>query len=293
MSIGIDTIQRSFVQNYVDTVIHVAQQEDSLLFSTIMKETIVGMSSTVETLGKVTMQERKDRNSATTYSFLEHGRRFIRIKDFDVALLLDRFDVNKMEVNPNDPYVRTLSSALGRMKDQIIVQSLLGDAEKHDNTKVSLPSEQKIAHGNTGLTLDKLRSAVNMLRKKDVKGSMEEPYILAHTATQLDDMLSVTQVTSSDYNIVKSLVDGQLKTFMGVKFIMVSEDIIEADSSNVRKIPLYSKQACKVVTNEKFLNITIDRMPAFRNAWQFYACLSMAAVRTDEIRVVEIACQES
>jgi hypothetical protein len=36
---------------------------------------------------------------------------------------------------------------------------------------------------------------------------------------QLSDLLAVEEVTSSDYNAVKTLVAGQIDTFLGFKFI--------------------------------------------------------------------------
>ena len=47
----------------------------------------------------------------------------------------------------------------------------------------------------------------------------EEPRYLLVTAGQLADLLNITSVTSADFNSVKALVQGDVDTFLGFKFI--------------------------------------------------------------------------
>ena len=47
----------------------------------------------------------------------------------------------------------------------------------------------------------------------------EETRYLVCTANQLSDFLNIAEVKSSDYNSIKALVQGEVDTYLGFKFI--------------------------------------------------------------------------
>ncbi|MBF9655991.1 phage capsid protein, partial [Streptococcus pseudopneumoniae] len=79
-------------------------------------------------------------------------------------------------------------------------------------TTVALPSAQKVAAASAGLPIAKLRSAREILLGADVDLDMGATCII--NPAGLTDLLSATEITSSDYNTVKALVQGQVDTFL-------------------------------------------------------------------------------
>ena len=70
------------------------------------------------------------------------------------------------------------------------------------------------------MTVAKLRSIRTLFNKAGVpKG---ERFAIVHPQ-QTGDLLGTTEVTSSDFNTVKTLVNGDVDTFLGFKFIEIGD----------------------------------------------------------------------
>ena len=114
----------------------------------------------------------------------------------------------------------------------------------------------------------------------------EMKYIVCSPA-EITDLLATTEVTSSDYNTVKALVQGDIDTFMGFKFIE-SNRLLTDDSGNTLCY-VYVPSAVELCIAKEF-ELTADRLPERRNAVGFQAQMAMGATRLEEERIVEIAC---
>ena len=67
------------------------------------------------------------------------------------------------------------------------------------------------------MSIDKLRRAKLML-DENYADEIGKYFMIVHPR-MLDQMLGHVEVTSADYNSVKALVNGEIDTFMGFKFI--------------------------------------------------------------------------
>ena len=88
------------------------------------------------------------------------------------------------------------------------------------STSTALGSGQAITESGTdGLTIAKLRTAKEKFDLASVDPSLPRFLFLVVGPRQVSDLLGTTSVTSSDFNTVKALVNGEVDTFMGFKFI--------------------------------------------------------------------------
>ena len=140
--------------------------------------------------------------------------------DYEYADLIDKQDKVRTLIDPTSGYALAAAYALGRAQDDEIIAAATGTAYTGETGSTSTPlgaSQAITESGTDGLTLAKLRSAKELLDLGNVDPSI--PRFLVIGSRQLSDLLNVTSVTSSDFNSVKALVNGELDTFMGFKFI--------------------------------------------------------------------------
>ena len=106
---------------------------------------------------------------------------------------------------------------------------------------------------------------------------------------QITDLLGTTEVTSSDFNTVKALANGEVNSFLGFNFI-VSNRL--AKSSTTRSCIAYAQDGIALGVG-KDVNARIDERSDKSYATQVYYCMSIGATRMEEAKVVEVQCTEA
>ena len=215
-------VSTAFVQQYTTNVSLLLQQRGSKLRDAVTVGSYTGKAAkAVEQIGAVTAQARTSRHADTPLISTPHDARWVFPTDYEWADMIDDQDKLRMLIDPTSPYAVNGAYALGRAMDDLIITAALGTSMTGENGSTSTSfatATQQIAVGGTGLTIAKLRQARRILMGNEVDVAMDPLYI-AVTATQLDELLGTTEVTSSDYNTVKTLVSGDIDTFLGFKFI--------------------------------------------------------------------------
>jgi hypothetical protein len=128
----------------------------------------------------------------------------------------DYFSNEEAPFDERQELVNVIAGALGRRKDQIILDAISDATISYAAGKTVAVS---IGGSNTDLNVEKIIDAARILDEAGVPA--EDRYFVAHT-TGKAALLNTTKATSSDYNSVQALVKGQLKTFMGFTFIWIN-----------------------------------------------------------------------
>lgn len=129
----------------------------------------------------------------------------------------DIFDDAEVNFDEQSELAKTIAYAMGRRQDQLIVDAL-GNISAEAGTSLT-----PIAVGAAGMTVDKIRRAGSAF--DGVGMGMDGRYI-AWNKTQKQQLLGSTEATSSDFMNVKALVNGDIDTFYGFKFVLI-EDRVE------------------------------------------------------------------
>ena len=243
----------------------------------------------VEQIGEVTAQARTSRHADTPLISTPHDARWVHPTDYEWADMIDDQDKLRMLIDPTSPYAMNGAYALGRAMDQVIITAALGTALTGENGSTSTAfdtANQQIAVGAAGLTIAKLRTAKKILMANEVDVE-NDPLYIAVTATQLDELLGTTEVTSSDFNTVKALVQGSVDTFMGFKFIHT--ELLGVDGSGDRRCIAWAKSGLHLgMWND--INTKISERADKSYATQVYVKGTFGATRVEEGKVVEIIC---
>ena len=286
MSVQITT---AFVEQYKSNVFHLAQQKGSRLRDAVRSESVTGKSHFFERIGSTAALKRTSRHADTPRVDTPHSRRKVTMEDYDWADLIDQEDKVRMLISPQSEYAKAGAYAMGRAMDDAIIAAAVGNALAgvSGGTTVSLPAGQKVAVASSGLSVTKLISAKEIIDAADVDPD-EERYLIC-SAKQISDLLALTQITSSDYNSVKALVQGQIDTFMGFKFIR--SERLGLDGSSNRQVLAFTKSAMGLAVG-KDMSTKISERADKNYATQVFLSMTIGATRVEDEKVVEIACQE-
>ncbi len=290
-----NNIDTATVRQFADEIILLSQQEESRLLVTVKRKSITGDRHYFDRLGPIEVFKKIGRNSPTILQDPDHSRRIVKIEDYVGTLGLDKQDELRMLIDPKSDYARQIASGHGRQWDKTIIAAATGVSEASSTadlteSNVVLPAGNIIDEdfgtgSDTNLTVEKLREAKKKLDENEV-GSSEKRYCIVN-ASALDSLLSETEVTSSDFNVVKTLVQGEINTFLGFEFIRT--ELLENQSEGFRQILCYTASAIgMVMANE--MQVRIDERPDLNYTWQVQASSTFGAVRIEEEKMIAIEC---
>jgi hypothetical protein len=287
------TITNAFIQQFNRNVYILSQQMGSKLRGTIREETVHAKKAFFDRLAPAQRPQVKiSRHQDTPLTEQVHSRRSVDLIDYVLADLVDREDQIRMLINPDSLYASNFARTFGREFDYAIINALTADSDsgQFGGTPVALPAGNTIASGGLGLTISRVRQIKRIFDSKDV---MDEGRVFVVSAQAMEDLLENTEVTSSDFNTVKALVQGTIEgdMWMGFKWVRVSDDILPIDGSLDRSCFAYQRDGMAFAIGQD-LRTEMDRRADKMNSLQVMTTASFNAVRIDEDTVLEVLVRE-
>lgn len=285
-----DTIPQHFTTEFSTNWIHRTQQMKPRLAAFVEDDNFAGERKRYDRLFKQNSRERTERKAPTPISDPGNDSRWALRRSFDLGNLLDADDAKNLGalVLPTSDYVKSHAAAYSRDCDDIAWAAALDDVVTGETgtTTTALPAGQKLAHTSTGLTLTKLLLANELLEGADLED--EAPRVLVVAPRELSNLLNSVEIKSADYNTVKALVNGQIDTFMGFKFV---KNTRLRKTGNIRSCVAWVKGAIKLMKGTMTSKITERADKSF--ATQIYSSWNLGACRVYDEGVVQIDCDES
>jgi hypothetical protein len=286
-------ITTSFVEQYKNNVQLLSQSMGSKLRGAVDIESVQANNAFFEQIGSTAAIKRTSRHGDTPQIDVPHARRRVSLEDYEWADLVDESDKVRMLIDPTSTYARAAAAAMGRSMDDVIITALGGTASTGVSgaTSTALPSAQKpfSSSQSDGMTVAKLLEAKKLMDLADVDPSLKR-YVVC-SPTQISDLLNTTEVKSSDFNTVKALAQGSVNSFLGFEFIMSNRLSLDATNTDDRLCYAFTEDAIKLAVG-KDVQAKISERADKSYSTQVYYCMSIGAVRMEEVKVVEIACDE-
>jgi len=283
-------ITTAFVEQYSSNVQMLSQQKGSLLRDKVRLESVTGKNAFFDQIGSVTATVRTTRHSDTPQADTPHSRRRVSLVDYEFADLVDDLDKVRMLVDPTSSYAQAAAYAMGRAMDDAIITAATGSADTGvaGRTAVALPAGQIIAEtGTTGMTIAKLREAKEIIDLADVDPSLPRHIIVS--PKQISDLLGTTEVTSSDFNSVKALAQGDVNSFLGFNFVVSNRLAV---ASQIRDCVAFVGDGIALAVG-KDSTARIDERSDKGYATQVYYSAAFGATRMEEEKVVKIQAYEA
>jgi N4-gp56 family major capsid protein len=209
MAVG---ISNAFVQMF-DAEVKQAYQANRALAGLVRERSNVeGNQVKFPKIGKGTATVRVPQTDVTPLN-VTYSQVTATMSDYIAAEYSDIFNQQKVNFDERRELVTVVGSAIGRRMDQLVIDAL---------NAASSPSTVGTDIGGTGsnMNLAKLLAAKKALDTKNVPS--EGRCMLIH-ANGLSSLLDETELTSSDFASVKALVQGEIDTFLGFRFVTLGD----------------------------------------------------------------------
>ena len=277
------SISNAFVTLF-DTEVKQAYQADAVLRNTVRLRTGVTASThKFPKIGAGVAQVRVPQTDVTPLN-VTYSQATVTLTDYIAAEYSDIFNQSKVNFDERQELVQVVAKAIGRRSDQMIIDALAASG-------TSLTVATSIGGAGTNMNMAKLRETARLLNTANVPA--EDRYILIH-ASQLSSLLSETSVTSSDFNTVKALVQGDITTFMGFNFITIGDrsegGLTGGGAGSTRVVYAYHKMSVGMA-EAMAIRSEINYIPE-KTSWLVSSMFSAGAIAIDAGGIVAITCTE-
>lgn len=209
-------LSNAAIQEFDSEVKHVYQGLATLRNCVSVRTGVVGDSYKFARMGDG-MANQKATQADVTPMNVSHDRQTALLTNWNAPEYTDIFDQAEVNYDEKQELAQVVAKAIGRREDQIIIDQMAAISYATTND----------LNPDTGLLIDVSATAnfsLDLLRQaqahyQDIEAD-DELYV-ALRAAALQKLLEDPEVTSSDYNVVKALVNGELDTYMGFKFKVI------------------------------------------------------------------------
>lgn len=258
-----------------DSLVKHAYQNAGLLKGAVtVRNNVVGDTYKFRNMGKG-LANQKSTSDLVTPMDISHGFATATLQNWNAPEYTDMFDAQTVNFDEKQELASTIAQSLGRRCDQLIVDAM--DAET--------TYAGTVVEGGTNLTTEKVIEAQVALRAQGVPNSN---LYAAINAQGLGGLLNQEEITSSDYNNVKALVNGDVDTFGGFKFVVI-EDRAEGgltEAANIVDSYFFSQDAVGLAIGID-IKTDVDWI-ADRTSWLCNGMLKAGAVSRDGLGIVKV-----
>lgn len=213
-----------------------------------------------------------------------HDVATVTLTDWAAPEYSDILDLDKLPFDEKMELVKTSQMAIGRRLDQMIIDAMVASAFA---TQVG----SAIGGANTSLNVEKIVRANRLLTANGVP--MEGRCMIINAAA-LEGALLESEVGSSDFNVMKALAMGEVKTFAGFEFIVIEDRANEGGlpiSSNERNCFAAHRDAVGVaISTDIFTNVEYI---AEKTSHLINTLFSAGAVTVDTDGVIDVLTYEA
>lgn len=285
------------VQQYTTNVQMLVQQKGSRLRDAVMVGQHYGKQAVaVDQYAAVNATKRVGRYQPLMPYDTQNDRRWVSPVDYDWNDLIDNFDKLRLLNDPMSMYVQSGANALLRAMDDEIIAGIFGTAKTGETgtTSTSFLTGNQVsvsfgAAAAAGLNVAKLIEARRLLMSNEVDLDSDQLFCPI-TAKQHANLLNEIQVVNTDYNSSAVLVDGKVKSFLGINFIHTER--LPVDGSSYRRVPVFVKSAMHLGIWNDIMTDVSQRKDLSSLPWQVLVQGTFGATRLEEKKIVELPCAE-
>jgi hypothetical protein len=300
------TIDQHYVEQFSANVRMLAEQQMSRLISYVDTESVTGEAVAVDRMGTIGDPEQvTSLYQDTNLSEAAFDRRWYFPIDYNLGSLIDKVSTVRMLYDPASRLTRRHAGSFGRLLDQTIINALIGNAyvgkRQGELVNTALPAEQQLVaatiNGAAGLmSIEVLRAVLELFQMNEhmdsgTGGSVAPICAVMSPKMITRHLLATTEVTSADYNTIKTLVNGEVNTFMGFDFVM-HNGLPNLGTETATAI-FFQKQDAATLGWTMPIGATQSNRPDKRNIPQILTEGGWGATRVEDTMVVTVTVDET
>lgn len=199
-----------------DSMVKHAYQGMGLLKGAVtQRNNVVGDTYKFRRMGKG-LANQKSTSDLVTPMDVAHEFKTATLSNWNAPEYTDMFDAQDVNFDEKQELANTIAGALGRRTDQLVIDAM--DA----STPLTSTIDTNVGGINTNLNMAKVIKAQVELRDQGVPNS---ELFAAVNALGLGGLLNDEKATSSDYQAIKALVNGDVDTLAGFKFVILESRV--------------------------------------------------------------------
>lgn len=253
--------------------------------------------------GDIYLEDKTGRNEDTNHTDIDHSRRWIKkSKSADNAVLLDRDDVKATRVDIKSPIAVQAGKGVRRYHDDKWIEGYFGNAwvGETGDTQIPFKAANILPHGDTGFTKAKLLELREMMGLRDVDIEAEMPIILIDPESETE-LLQITEYVNSDYQNGHPLTTGEIKPWLGFRFVRTNLTSARAYKRGVSQLvpeagvvalPAFVPSGLYRGVWTEFFG-SVDQLPGKKFSWQIYAEACSTVTRVHEDKCFQIVVKHS
>jgi len=246
--------------------------------------------------------QKTGRHQGTPLSEPNFGRRKVTPTPWTNNKGVDREDLDRMIPDPVNMVAQNQALSLARKKDDLIIAAALGTAliGKTGATSATLASESigmnsdgsvtilgtapTYSSSTTNITLKKILTMTELFNEADVDPDIAKYWVVA--PNNIAYMLSLTVVSSADYNTVKCISQGKVDTYSGFNWFW-SNRLLNLVSTNDHWRTFAWAQDGIILATIGDISTRIDERKDLDYMWQIFSKMDLGAVRMEGAKVHE------
>lgn len=284
-----DSINNALITQFADSVHVLSQQIKARLRPYVQVIPIKGDDFAYDGIGSVEAREIKGRIQQVQFTDIEHLRRKISRRRFEVTLPIDAADERGMLYDPKNPYVRAIVMGMERRFDRLCVEALFADVYTGRNFEDRITATEDgvlEVDATSGLTYEKMLEIGQNFIDSDVGNDLPEKFVMGISGDEHTALMKETKFTSGDYTKSYVIEDGSIKKAMGfdiVKYAGKSKNkkpMLNVDDQGQRSCFAMSTRGLVVGVSLKPKFDISDRKDYYETK-QVQCIVEMGAVRTE------------
>lgn len=277
------TASTNFITSF-DTMVKQAYQGFMKLGGTVReKRNVTGSTHVFPKLGKGLAQQRIPQTDVVPMN-VAHSKATATLSDWSAPEYADVYDLEKLSFDEKQELAQVVAGAIGRRNDQLILDAMAAGA---NSTQV----DEDVGGTATGMNLAKILRAKRLLDDAGVPSDGQRH--LAMSAQSLEDALAVTEIGSSDFNVLKALAAGELKTYAGFQFHMIEtrDEGGLVVATNIRNNFAWHKAAVGIAIGMDF-RTEVNYVPE-KTSWLINGLFSAGSIVIDDAGVYDVLTDET
>lgn len=292
-----DKIEVSYVKQFSDNFRLALQDGASELRANVTEKDVGNAKAkSFDDIGRTDVIDKTARHPDTPEITIDHNRRWLRCNTRHWSTLIDEDDKIQMLADPTSDYLQTAKNAFGRKIDQVIVDAAFGPVTTGTDmeTTENFPTANSMTLASS-LTVDALTNIHTAMNKLHIPKTGR---ITVLTSDEMNALLKENKATNADYSAVKALVNGELNTFMGFKFITIDEEcggskiIPSVKSGGDTYNRCFATQKEMIYFGmQRDITVKIDDRKDKSYSTQLYVSARFGAMRATKNGVLELKCK--